>query len=466
MKKFNLFFTAIRVPLDFLSLFFAGLTAFALRYSPYFQELRAITFDLSYLNFITILTIASLAWLPIFAMHGLYSTNLPRLAEEIKHIILAVFTGISVILLFAFFNRELFDSRFIFLASWILAVVYLSLTRIAIRIIERLLRKSGYGNYQTILIGKNDSTNALKTFFIHNLQFGFRIVKNIKKFNTDSQKEILELRRKNKVDAIIVADTDISARDLELIKAFSDNEHLHFLYMAGLSPNGAARPIMHTFAGIPIVELPKTPLDGWGSIYKRIFDIFGSLFLILITLPIQIPVALLIILESKGGIVYLQKRIGRRGEEFNFPKFRSMFKDSHKLRFDPDFIAKHGNQRSDSPLFKLENDPRITKIGRFIRKTSIDEFPQFYAVLFGKMSLVGPRPHLPEEVNLYEPYQRRVLNIKPGITGLAQISGRADLSFKDEIALDIHYIENWTPWLDLIILIRTPFAVIFSKGAY
>ncbi|MEK9157428.1 MAG: sugar transferase, partial [Patescibacteria group bacterium] len=130
------------------------------------------------------------------------------------------------------------------------------------------------------------------------------------------------------------------------------------------------------------------------------------------------------------------------------------------------FLEKYGNMREGTPLFKLAKDPRVTRVGSFIRKFSLDELPEFYLVLFGKMSLVGPRPHLPEEVDSYKSHERRVLTIKPGITGLPQISGRASLDFEDEVRLDMHYIESWTPWLDITILLKTPFAVLFRRGAY
>ena len=143
-----------------------------------------------------------------------------------------------------------------------------------------------------------------------------------------------------------------------------------------------------------------------------------------------------------------------------------MVKDAHKYRFDPEFIKKYGNEREGTPLFKLEHDPRITRVGAFIRKLSIDEIPEFYMVLSGKMSLIGPRPHLPGEVEQYKAAQKRVLTIKPGITGMAQVSGRADLRFNDEVRLDMHYIENWSPWLDLVILLKTPWVVLFGRGAY
>jgi lipopolysaccharide/colanic/teichoic acid biosynthesis glycosyltransferase len=158
--------------------------------------------------------------------------------------------------------------------------------------------------------------------------------------------------------------------------------------------------------------------------------------------------------------------VGPGGKPFHYYKFRSMVKDAHKYRFDEEFVKKYGNMREGSPLFKLKEDPRVTPVGKFLRKYSLDELPEFFLVLIGRMSLVGPRPHLPEEVEKYKAHQRKVLTVKPGITGMAQISGRADLDFDDEVRLDMHYIEHWSPWLDLYVLLKTPLVVIFRKGAY
>jgi len=195
-------------------------------------------------------------------------------------------------------------------------------------------------------------------------------------------------------------------------------------------------------------------------------DIVAAVILVIITLPIQIIVALAIFIENPGQVFFVHERVGQGGRSYRHFKFRSMVKDAHKYRFDPEFLRQFGNERNTGPLFKLSHDPRITKVGAIIRKLSIDEIPEFYLVLFGHMSLVGPRPHLPGEVANYRPDQRQVLAIKPGITGMAQVSGRADLTFDEEVRLDMFYIENWNPWLDIIILLKTPLVVFFKKGAY
>ncbi len=281
------------------------------------------------------------------------------------------------------------------------------------------------------------------------------------------------MKKNGNVDEIILADPEASREMTLRLLEFTDFNQLGFRYSADLFETAVGRSVIHMFAGIPVIEVKKTPLDGWGAIYKRIFDIVASLLLIIITLPIQILIAIALFIEQPGRVLFSRlpdgsktMRVGEGGKLFHYFKFRSMVKDAHKYRFDPEFIKKYGNQREGTPLFKLANDPRVTPVGKFIRKFSLDEIPEFYLVLLGRMSLVGPRPHLPEEVERYRPEHRKVLTVKPGITGLGQISGRADLDFEDEVRLDVHYIEHWSPWLDLYILLKTPLVVLFRKGAY
>ena len=464
MKRVDLFFTAALVPLDYLTLLAAAATAYVLRFTPLFVEIRPVIFQMTLGEFMNIVFPITLLWIGVFAIAGLYTSKPNRLATEASRIILAVSAAVMVILAIAFFAREVFDSRFILIASWIVAMVYILLERLAVRLIQRALRARGIGSQKVVIIGKTKSGNSLKSFFDRYRYLGYEVTKQYTHFSPETRESILNLAKRNKADILLLANAEANPEEIASIKAFTDNRHLTFQYAADLFPASAMRPIIHTFAGQPVIELPKTPLDGWGAIYKRVFDILVSLILIILTLPIQIVTALLLLAERQGGVLFHHLRVGQRGKSFRYFKFRSMVKDAHKYRFDEEFLKKHKNTRDGSPLFKLDEDPRITKIGRFIRKTSIDEIPEFYLVLIGRMSLVGPRPHLPEEVEDYKPSQRKVLTIKPGISGMAQISGRATLSFDEEVSLDMFYIENWSPILDLIILIKTPFAVLFSKA--
>ncbi|MFH1631796.1 MAG: sugar transferase [bacterium] len=466
MKRVDLFFTAILVPLDYLTLIAAAAAAYSLRFSPWLSELRPVVFDLAFDDFMQVTAAIALVWLVIFTLSGLYSIRPRRLAVEITRIILACSTGIAAILAIAFFSRELFDSRFIVLAVWGFTILFVMLERLIIRGIQRSLRRFGIGVKYVVMIGKTKSGNTLHSFFDANPRLGFAVSAHFAKFDDDAKRQIKKMKRDSVADIIMLAKPEADKAEINAIKTFSDIETLSFMYSAEIFPGSAVQPTIHTLAGQPVIEIPKTPLDGWGAIYKRVFDIVVSLILIILTIPIQIIVTILLIAERQGGVLFAHKRIGQAGKSYKYFKFRSMVKDAHKYRFDPEFIAKHGNMREGTPLFKLEHDPRITRLGRFMRKFSIDEIPEFYLVFLGRMSLVGPRPHLPEEVDSYRPSQKQVLTIKPGITGMAQVSGRANLEFDEEVRLDMYYIENWSPWLDLVILAKTPFVVLFNRGAY
>jgi lipopolysaccharide/colanic/teichoic acid biosynthesis glycosyltransferase len=220
-------------------------------------------------------------------------------------------------------------------------------------------------------------------------------------------------------------------------------------------------------AGIPVVEVKKTPLDGWGRIIKRSFDIVVSFIIIIFISPIMLITVVLIKLDSFGPVFFSRKddgsllyRVGQGGRLIRYFKFRSMIPGADSMRYSE---LADKNVRMGGPMVKIKDDPRVTRIGKFIRRFSIDELPELFLVLKGDMSLVGPRPHLPEEVARYEHHHKKVLTIKPGITGFAQVSGRSDLSFEDEVKLDTYYIENWSLLMDIAILFKTPLAVFKSR---
>ena len=469
MRRIDLFFTTLLIPLDYIMLLLAAIVGYSLRFSRALRSIRDVTFDLPLSDYLSVISIFAILFLFIFAFSGLYNIRQSRLAIEFIRIGLAISTGMGLVLMIAFFSRELFESRFIFLAVWLLSIFFISLGRFIIRIIRRKLRKKGVGLRKTVIIGESFEANELQSYFKLRPQMGYSIVAHYRKFSHDVKTAIFKKRRKGNVDTIILADNTMTRDQIDEMKSFADNEQISFQYCASLFPAGSMHPIIHTFAGHPVVEIPKTPLVGWGAIYKRIFDIICSALLIILTLPIQIMAAIAITFESKGGVLFSHlpdgsktMRIGRFGIPFHYIKFRSMEADRHFERYEE--LSELDTR--EGALVKIKNDPRITKVGKFIRRFSIDELPELWLVLIGKMSLVGPRPHLPEEVDMYEPHQRRVLTIKPGITGMAQVSGRANLRFEDEVALDMHYIQTWSPVLDIIILLKTPHAVFFPKGNF
>ncbi|WP_247042378.1 sugar transferase [Arthrobacter rhizosphaerae] len=224
-----------------------------------------------------------------------------------------------------------------------------------------------------------------------------------------------------------------------------------------------AGPRIHTqqVAGLPLIHVTTPTLEGGQRVAKRLFDVVVSMLLIILTAPAMAVVALLIKIESGGPILFKQERVGIEGSLFRMVKFRSMVTDA-EVR-----LAELAEKNDGSgPLFKMKNDPRITRVGRVLRKYSIDELPQLFNILAGSMSLVGPRPPLPAEVAQYEQDVRRRLLVKPGLTGLWQVSGRSNLSWQDAVRLDLYYVENWSLAGDLVIILRTIRAVFGSTGAY
>ncbi|MCX5800992.1 MAG: sugar transferase [Candidatus Eisenbacteria bacterium] len=223
--------------------------------------------------------------------------------------------------------------------------------------------------------------------------------------------------------------------------------------------------------GLPLVRFRPTELRGWRTQLKRVADVLGALVGAIVLLPVFLVTAVLIKLTSSGPIFFKQTRIGKNGKEFTFYKFRSMVSgdDSKHKEYLKAFVednreaAVDGNGRK---VYKITDDPRITPFGRFLRKTSLDEFPQIANVLKGDMSLVGPRPCLPYEWEFYEDWQKERLSVTPGLTGLWQVTGRSNVSFRDMVILDLYYISNWSFWWDLKLILQTIPVILLGKGAH
>ncbi len=277
-----------------------------------------------------------------------------------------------------------------------------------------------------------------------------------------------------KIDELLFTNPRAKEKEALLAIRYCNLHHKVFKYSADLFSTHAANMSVHPLAGIPVVEFKRTSLEGWGRVLKRISDIVLSVTMIVVLSPVMVLTSLIILMETGRPIIYKNERVGIRGKSFFTLKFRSMFqRDSTGSQFgkqgkeaekkERELIKKQGTRKG--PIYKIGNDPRVTPFGRFIRRLSIDELPNFFNVLRGDMSIVGPRPHQPREVEKYEKEFPQVFTLKPGITGLSQISGRSDLSFEEEMKLDIFYIEKWSPFLDIIIFIKTPFVLFRRRKA-
>lgn len=461
MKKLELTFAALLVPLDYLALLLAGSLAYFLRFESFVTEIRPVIFEMSYHSFFKILSVVSVAWLIVFALNGLYSIRRRSLTNLISRIFVACSAATLIIVVAFFFNFQLFSSRLIILTGWLLSIIIISIERLIIHYVKKIFYKRGIGVRQVVVIGINKNAQDIIQVLKDNPSFGFRVIDNFVNFDEGAKNQLSEIVKETEVDDMILADSSLTEEQKNSLVNFCIEYQLNYKYAASLLETKLINFDLSTIAGVPLIEVKQTRLDGWGRILKRVFDLVISLFLFVILLPLLLIIGLLIILTSKGPMIVKLERVGYGGQEFNVFKFRSMIKGAHQLK--PVLMA--NNERADGPLFKMGGDPRITKFGKFLRKWSLDELPQLVNVIFGQMSLVGPRPHEPEEVAKYQTFQKKLLAIKPGITGMAQVSGRSDLFWEEEVRLDTYYVENWSLGLDIQILLKTPWAVLGRRRA-
>lgn len=464
MKKTELSFSVALIPIDYAVLVLAGISAYYLRFSNWAASRWPIVFNLPFSEYLNSVLLIAFLWIIIFALSGLYQIKSARkLAQEIQRIIISCAAGLALVAIIIFLQRDLFDSRFIVLSGFVIAILYLILTHSFIRWLQRYLFRYGIGVRKVVLVGSSKTTENLMTEFSSNPKIGYEVVRRVRDFSLPSSQELLEFVKDNEVDEIIQSDPNLTKTEVLRLYDFSNDNHITYRYVADLLEVKVLRTEVSEIMGMPIVEVKKTTLDGWGRVFKRAFDLVFSSILIVIFSPIMGLAALAIRVDSRGPVFFSKKddgsflfRVGEGGKPFKYFKFRSMVPNSDSMRYKE---LADKNIRSDGPMVKIKDDPRVTRVGRFIRRYSIDELPELFLVFMGRMSLVGPRPHLPEEVAKYENHHRKTLTIKPGITGLAQISGRSDLLFEEEAKLDIYYIENWTLLLDISILLKTPLAV-------
>jgi len=467
MRIDRLFFTVAAVPLDFLAVIAAGMVAWSLRQSTRLVEIRPLQFDLPVEEYIGLLMFAGVITVVAIAGMGLYRFPKPELGPFgiTFRLLLATLVTLSAASLTMFLQQELFGSRFLVLAGWLFATLFLMLVRTALYWFENMLsRRFKVGLRATLVVGSDDLSEQLVGMIARDPVYGMRVVHRSAAADID---EIEDAAQRLGIEAILIADPNQPRESLSAIIDYANAEHIDVLLVPNVVQALTRNSTASLIGGIPVIELLRTPLAGWGRVQKRLFDIVGSIFFIVLTSPIMLLAVIAILLDSGRPILYGARddgtplmRVGKAGKLFRYFKFRSMRQGTDEQRYGK--LADR-NIRDDGPLVKIIDDPRVTRVGNILRKYSIDELPEFFLVLAGAMSLVGPRPHRPEEVEKYKRHDRRVLAIKPGVTGLAQVSGRSDLQFEDEVRLDTHYIESWSIWLDIKLILLTPFAILFKR---
>jgi exopolysaccharide biosynthesis polyprenyl glycosylphosphotransferase len=418
-------------------------------------------------NYFWIIGLAIVCWAAAASSLGLYRISIRRsgwgkvrIALE-SSIILWLFLGFLSFALKLDLSRPLIG-LFVFYQA-----VFLTIPRLFV-----IFRRSHIGHSSKhcrniLIIGTMEKARKMGGLVSRYSDWGFRILGYVDVNGSPPGKDILgtiadlpKIIENHIVDEIIFVGDRPSLDLLDKILELCKEQGIRMRVAADFFPTKVSNVSMEFLENVPVMTFSSSPEHGLSLLVKRFLDIVLSFVLILILLPFLIIVGLLVRLTSKGPVIYRQTRCGLYGRKFTLYKIRSMREGAEDVLWE----IRHLNEM-DGPVFKMRNDPRVTPLGRLLRKSSIDELPQFWNVLRGDMSLVGPRAPLPEEVKEYTPWQRRRLSVKPGITCLWQVSGRNEIDFHEWMKLDLHYIDNWSLLLDFKILLRTFPVVLFGKGA-
>lgn len=418
-------------------------------------------------------------WIGIFALIGLYQakTYNRRLLEWSK-IAIGSFLGILLIIGWEYVSdKELFPARLVAIYALIGSFVLIVLEREVMRLIRTIKFRYGKGVRRVLIIGSSIVTKDLAANLADTKHSGYKVVAiaSAKKYMSDNQQILhfstpeLALKQLDSLGITAIIQTELyenTDRNQRILSTAQQN-HIEYSFIPGESEFYSGKNIIDIFAGYPMITVYQTPLVGWGAIVKRIFDFFASLMLVTILSPVFLVLYLIKKIADPGPAFYVSKRLSRFSQPIGLIKFRSMgaqygSKDAAEEFRDmgrEDLALEYEKNR------KVENDPRITKFGAWLRATSLDELPQFFNALKGDLSLVGPRPILPQEMKLAKGRTALLHSVKSGVTGLWQVSGRSELSFEDRIELELFYAQNWSFWLDIKILFKTVWVVLRKKGA-
>ncbi len=414
-------------------------------------------------------------FLVLFNLFQLYRRDRARwIVDEIHTLIKCLSLGFVILTSLTFFIRmEKFEySRMVILFSFIISVIFLPLWRYLVLKIERRRHLKGKDISRVVIIGSGEMTHIVARKLMTNAEVGYRIIGFMtpelqKLYDIEGYPYLGSLKNfggvlvKNQIDEVFISEEKLS--HFSLLEIVSTCESLGVLVR--MVPNVFDLLIdfadMSELDGLPLVAVREQPMYELSLLSKRIYDIVLSGLFLLFSAPVCILIIILIKLDSPGSVFFVQKRAGVGGKPFNMIKFRTMFVDAESRLKDLINLAE-----LEEPVFKIKDDPRITRVGRFLRRTSLDEIPQFWNVLKGDMSLVGPRPEETQLVDKYNIWQRRRLKIKPGITGMQQIMCRGTTSLSDRVHYDIYYLRKHSLLLDTWIILRTIPVVISGKGAY
>ena len=411
-------------------------------------------------------------WVVIFAAYGLYDRReLDAPSEEMRRLFHGITVSLVAIVMVTFF------AGFAVSRGWIASLaLFCALTvavgRVAVRKLSGRLSANGYLCSPALVVGTNEEARTIARSLHRHRRLGYRAVGfvSVGPAPTDTVdglpvvggvEDIVLLARQTGVAAVVIAGTAVRADVLLQIDAALQSVDVEIRLTPGLPHVSPSRITIRPLDGLALLSLDRRELGIRQAALKRMFDVVVGTLLFVIGLPVMLIVGALVRLTSRGPALFRQERVGKGGKPFVMYKFRSMVKGAEELH--EELVQASG---SDTVLFKLREDPRVTPIGRVLRRWALDELPQLWNVVKGDMSLVGPRPALPGETARYSNRLRTRLQVKPGLTGLWQVNGRHELPFADYIRYDLFYVENWSLGLDLYVIGKTVPALLARRGSY
>jgi exopolysaccharide biosynthesis polyprenyl glycosylphosphotransferase len=423
-----------------------------------------LSFSLSHPIYLTVAV-----WPIVFAIYGLYDLRRPTHATaELQRLFSAVAISVLLVVLFDFITR-LAPARDFIPVLLVVSLALVTTGRLATRRLGHSLNAHAVTSQVTLIAGTNDEARALaRTLqrrpwmgyrvcgFVEVNQSGLSVIDGLPVFGT--VEDIAQISTERNVQSVIIAGSAAGGSTLQSIDS-ALGANVSVRVSPGLANLGAARVILEPIDGMALFSLRRHRFSRRQRLLKRTLDLTVTSVAVVVAAPFMIAIALAIKLTSPGPVLFKQRRVGAQERDFTIWKFRTMVVGAHAKR---DGLS----NEADGLLFKMRRDPRVTRVGRFLRKTSLDELPQLFNVLRGEMSLVGPRPALPEETARYADAQRGRLRVKPGVTGLWQVNGRHDLAFEDYVRYDLFYVENWSLTMDLYILAKTIPALLTARGSY
>jgi exopolysaccharide biosynthesis polyprenyl glycosylphosphotransferase len=444
---------------DALAVFVALLLAYQLRFDALLPTL----------DFWLLLLTVPLITPVVYLTMRLYRAHQYSTAEEFRRIIVAVSLIISATVMVSFWSHSSF-SRLWMLLSWGLGLLLALSARRLWHWRVRRLRLEGGLTFRTLIVGSNLEAERLAVT-MQTRELGFEpvgfVTGGLDELRLDDARvlgpvaDLRALIRDTRADCLFVVSSAVTPEDVVQIMKARRQEDVEVRFTANLPAVLSSRLAPQTIGGVMTLSVNVLQLTRAQAAAKRACDVVVSALGLLALLPLFAVVAAAVKATSPGPVVFRQERVGLRGRPFTLLKFRTMVAEADQL-----LDELRARNEADGPLFKLRQDPRVTRVGAVLRRYSIDELPQLWNVLKGEMSLVGPRPPLAREVALYEEWQLDRLEVRPGITGLWQVSGRSELSFDDYVRLDLFYVENWSIAYDLFILSKTVPLLVSTRGAY